>query len=318
MDDGPPLEILEAGTGHGALTLHLARAIHAANSPCPSPKSVDVLETTSDSLPLSKVGSEDVPSTDGLSKKARSLADWKKRRRAIIHTIDAVAEHSRHAKRIVEGFSSGLYAGNVDFHSGDVGDFMSNQCRARGVSGQIFHHILLDLPGTHNYIVRAAQALRPDGTLVVFSPSVTQIAQVVEVIRKLKLPLSYDQVIELGAGYGGGKQWDVRLVRPRKDRIKTDQRLYQNNSFQTKDKLPRPDREPLGVFGFLRKLFGYGAQGAPQAPSADRTSDNKEEAIWHTICRPSVGHKVVGGGFVGVWRRKKDWESFDEEDAEVE
>ncbi|KFX96568.1 hypothetical protein V490_03275, partial [Pseudogymnoascus sp. VKM F-3557] len=32
----PPLEIFEAGTGHGALTLHLARAIHAAN-PAPPP-----------------------------------------------------------------------------------------------------------------------------------------------------------------------------------------------------------------------------------------------------------------------------------------
>ena len=27
----PPAEILEAGTGHAGLTLHLARAIHAAN-----------------------------------------------------------------------------------------------------------------------------------------------------------------------------------------------------------------------------------------------------------------------------------------------
>lgn len=160
----------------------------------------------------------------------------------------------------------------------------------------MFHHILLDLPGTHHYIMKAAQALKPDGVLVVFSPSVTQIAQCVEVIRKNKLPLSYDQVIELGAGYGGGKQWDVRLVAPRPPK---------SSKKVASEKPPKPQS---GFFGFLGRIFGR-SEPAPAAKAI-------EEEPAFTVCRPLVGHRVVGGGFVGVWRRKKNWESFDEEDEE--
>lgn len=261
------LEILEAGTGHGALTLHLARAIHAANPPRPK-----ATESQDD---------------DGA---------WRKTRQAVVHTLDISRDHSFHARKVVNGFRNGLYAGNVDFHIGSLDHFINAECERRGVNGMMFHHILLDLPGTHHYIMKAAQALKPDGVLIVFSPSVTQIAQCVEVIRKNKLPLSYDQVVELGAGYGGGKQWDVRLVTPRKSRP------------QTVIEEQRP-KSASGFFGFLNRIFGRSQADQAAKPEFIDEPD-------YTVCRPLVRHRVVGGGFVGVWRRKKDWEKFDEEDED--
>jgi len=280
-EETPPLEILEAGTGHGALTLHLARAVNAAN-PTPPP--------TSDT---------------------EACEEWRRKRQAVIHTLDVVPDHSKHAKKVVEGFRNGMYAGAVDFHVGDLGKFIDTECQRRGVNGRIFHHILLDLPGVHEYIVKAAQALRADGTLIVFCPSITQIAQCVEVIRKLKLRLSYDQVVELGAGYGAGKQWDVRLVPAKKKTTPAlNSRRGQESVAMAKNvRQSTTEPSPSGIFGFLRRLFGGAA-----APSPAVSVKSEEEEVYYTVCRPSVGHKVVGGGFVGVWRAKRDWEKSDDED----
>lgn len=301
---GPSLEILEAGTGHGSLTLHLARAIHAANSPSPEfpqagPQPVANAESQSQDHPAD-------PSTP-------EYDTWRKTRRAVVHTLDISREHSLAARKVVRGFRQGIYAGNVDFNVGSIDRFIDSECQRRGVSGKVFHHILLDLPGVHDYITKAAQGLKPDGTLIVFCPSVTQIAQCVEVIQKQKLPLSYQEVIELGAGYGGGKQWDVRLSRARKPRAAQNPKPDDATAAVVKsDQAVRSS----GLFGFLRGLFGGATRAMPAATPEVQVA--VEDETWYTVCRPSVGHRVVGGGFVGVWRRKKDWENFDEEDEAAE
>jgi tRNA (adenine57-N1/adenine58-N1)-methyltransferase len=287
---------LEAGTGHGALTLHLARAIHAANTaPPPAPRII---------APPSLKGKSQANSPEPPAEDPNALAydEWRRTRSAVISTLDISKDHSFHARKVVRGFRKGLYAGHVDFHVGDLGDFIDSECKRRGVNSHLFNHILLDLPGTHEYIVRAAQALRPDGCLIVFSPSVTQIASCVEVIRRLKLPLSYEQVVELGAGYGGGKQWDVRLTKARKPKVPVPETIAAK-------RVSAP--APSGFLGMLRNLF----RGDPSAAEAvPVTTSGAAKDNYHTVCRPLVGHKVIGGGFVGVWRRKKDWEKFDEED----
>ena len=117
----PALEILEAGTGHGALTLYLARAIHAANPP---------QDDTSTSNPR---GAEDVhqgrddannkdPATDVEKppmKIRSSYEHGQDRRQAIIHTIDISPKYSEHAKEIIKGFRQAMYANDVEFHVGD-------------------------------------------------------------------------------------------------------------------------------------------------------------------------------------------------------
>ena len=43
---------------------------------------------------------------------------------------------------------------------------------------------------------------------------------------------------------------------------------------------------------------------------ADRDfARDEERQAWKMICRPKVGGRVVGGGFIGVWRKMKHRET---------
>lgn len=277
LNTEPPLEILEAGTGHGALTLHLSRAIHAGNPPIPTAPSYS--------------GSQDEPEDavylgESLSDLQHSyLESWKQSRRAIIHTLDISPKYSQHAKKIVQGFRHGMYAANVDFHVGDVSNWISKQKVSRRTEQPFLSHVFLDLPNPTHHLANVAPVLHVNGLLAVFNPSITQIAECVEVIREHKMPYLLEQVVELGAGTI--REWDVRAVRPRAT-------LHESNA------------------------------DAPSAPSVNKTSSDSqadqaarddepetalskekegEEEKWVMVCRPKAGQQVIGGGFLGLWRR---------------
>lgn len=357
---GPRLDILEAGTGHGSLTLYLSRAIHGANYPAPTPQvlgsecsTVEPLASAVETKPIvdddaqsngllavnnnldestafttSSLPSEQLaaPSSvkqvaDNIPASIPELAQWKEKRRAIIHTVDVSQRHSRHAQQIIEGYRNGVYANNVDFHVGSVDEFINQEYEKRNEKQQIFDHIILDLPGVHSYMKIAARALRADGCLLVFAPSVTQIARCVEMIRRHRLPLSYDDVIELGPGYTGGKSWDVRAVQPSRFKpSKTTPDHVAEAYFAEEDGIEK--RQPLkptmlGRIGrFFRRIFGIKQYTAwPQKTAAEREAEE-----WVMVCRPKVGGRIVGGGFVGVWRRKgywEPWETVEKEEKEM-
>jgi tRNA A58 N-methylase Trm61 len=174
--DEPKLEILEAGTGHGALTLYLSRAVHAANA-----RSRD----------LHNDGDEDANN----------------HRRAIIHTIDVSPKFSTYAQAVVEGFRKGMYSRNVDFHVGDVSDWVKAAQEARGTK-TFLSHAFLDLPSAENHVETVADALETDGTLIAFNPSITQIIECATKVKNLNVPLDLDRVVELGVNGGtGGREW---------------------------------------------------------------------------------------------------------------
>lgn len=125
---------------------------------------------------------------------------WEKKRRAVVHTLDISAKHSKHAKKIVAGFRRGMYSRNVDFHVGDVSNWIAEQRASRKTEDPFLSHVFLDLPNADSHLANVAPALRPNGMLAVFNPSITQIAECVDIIRKHRLPYLLDQVIELGAG----------------------------------------------------------------------------------------------------------------------
>ncbi|CAN9243005.1 unnamed protein product [Alternaria alternata] len=268
----PPFEILEAGTGHGALTLHLSRAIHAANPPIPrTPSYVSTEEEPEDAVYLG----------ESLSDLQESgLESWKQARRAIVHTLDISSKHSKHAKKIVEGFRHGMYAGNVDFHVGDVSEWIAKQRASRKTEEPFLSHVFLDLPNATSHLANVAPALHPNGLLAIFNPSVTQIAECVQTIREQRLPYLLDQVIELGAGTI--REWDVRAVKPRAP--KQDAHTKQPSE-------PSTDESTDSESG----------QAARDTELAEELS--KEDDKWVMVCRPKVGHQVVGGGFLGLWRR---------------
>ncbi|KAF9699254.1 hypothetical protein EKO04_002941 [Ascochyta lentis] len=286
LNKEPPFEILEAGTGHGALTLHLARAIHAANPPfAKTPDYAINIDEPEDAVYLGESMSDLQETT---------MDSWKSCRRAIVHTLDVSSKHSKHAKKIVQGFRHGLYAGNVDFHVGDVSAWIASQKVTRQTEEPFLNHVLLDLPNAESHLANVAPALHVNGLLAVFNPSITQIAQCVEKIREERLPYLLDQVVELGAGTI--REWDVRAVRPRSTLKKPD----------AKDVPEASDAEPIDP------VKGEEARDRELAVNLA-----KEEEKWAMVCRPKAGQMVVGGGFLALWRRMERPKSKEQSEDEL-
>ncbi|CAF3630466.1 unnamed protein product [Fusarium graminearum] len=211
----PPLEIFEAGTGMGSLTLHLARALNAANPAVPS--------MLRDALCTARYKSQD--NSLELSDEVQAAFDaYRSSRRAILHTLDQNAKHSGGANKLVRQFRRSLYYPTVDFHVGSISDYVASRL-AETDEKPIFSHAILDLPSVEDYASPVIQALHPNGLLVVFAPSISQIARFQTWISKTKQPLRQERVIELDVSTtadgvldtGGGKEWDVKTVVPRSD-----------------------------------------------------------------------------------------------------
>jgi len=278
-EDGEKIELLEAGTGHGALTLHLSRAIHGANSQAPKP--APVLETTEDRSVSESVSNDQQPESDN------ALATWKASRNAVIHTIDISPKYSKHAANIVAGYRHGRYANNVDFHVGDVSEWIKSEHVRRASEAPFLTHAFLDLPATHDHLSAVASALQNDGTLIIFNPSITQILDCVSKIKRQNMPLFLDQALELGNnGSSGGKLWDVRAVKPRAS-SKVQPLEDGSDAVQASESDSSEEsitRDP--------------AQAVKEAKPADPN--------WTFVCRPKVGERITGGGFLGVFRKKND------------
>ncbi|KAK4636203.1 tRNA (adenine(58)-N(1))-methyltransferase TrmI [Fulvia fulva] len=258
--DTTKLEILEAGTGHGSLTLHLSRAIHGFNA------------------------SIDFPTDDQSDSLSRQ---WKTKRHAILHTIDVSPKFSAHAQLVVGGFRQGIYARNVDFHVGDVSEKLCELRRARP-NAQFVSHAFLDLPAAEGHLAAVASALRVDGTLIVFNPSITQINSCATKIKDQRVPLDLEKVVELGVnGSSGGREWDVRFVRPRST-LKAEMEAG-------------PEAEAENGQGSKS-----GLQGSDGSIISDlRASVSMADDKWSMVCRPKVGDRITGGGFLGVWKKRR-------------
>ncbi|KAK1982314.1 adenine-N(1)--methyltransferase [Colletotrichum cereale] len=272
FEAGPPVEIFEAGTGMGALTLYLARAIHGANPPVP-PQLRDALCTAPyerNNLPRKVATDDDETPGYDTSPHALDLAGQPELaalrdrhaagRRAILHTLDINPTSSRMAHSLVRHFRRGMYLPDVDFHVRTIRSYLSSRLSQNG--GRPFlAHAILDLPASQAHADVAVEALQPGGKLVVFYPSVTQILDFVVWAKDTGQPLALDRVVELqtstSGGDGmfrdgtGGRNWEVKVVN-------------------------------------LRKALAEGETGA---------------AATAHVCRPKVGTLVVGGGFVAVFSR---------------
>jgi tRNA (adenine57-N1/adenine58-N1)-methyltransferase catalytic subunit len=259
------LEIFEAGTGHGALTLNLARAIHGANIAAPP-------------TPERKNGKDYESTNEGLEAKAKKEAydTWRAHRRAVVHTLDQSAAYSAHAQKTVQNFRQGMYFPNVDFHVGSIEEYLSG--RMSTTDEAFLDHAILDLPNTHQYLDIVGKALKTNGSLVTWNPSITQINKCVMMVKMENMPFILERVIEVGPGLGGGRDWDVRMVRPRA--------------------LSKSNLEPTtseSEDGFAERILESKDAASVQRPAA--------EDGWEMVCRPKVGIRVIGGGFIALWRK---------------
>lgn len=299
----PTMEILESGTGHGSLTLHLARAIHAANTtppPRPSRSQINYLEGR-----VIRPSEKDTEPTG--EKPAEPVADpaqeewdaWRAQRNAVIHTVDVSPKFSALAQKNIRGFRRGIYAGNTDFYVGPVENWIAQQKQLRKKTGlasltggnpvdPFLSHVILDMPSSNLRIPHVTPMLKRDGLLVVFMPSITQIGECLQLIRDQRLPLVQEKVIELGSGISGGRTWDVR--------------------FATK----KSGADPASWATPSDAEISTPAEADEQSSASDTTSEVStteeppKEGESVLVCRPKVGLRIQGGGFVAVWRRIED------------
>ena len=142
-----------------------------------------------------------------------------------------------------------------------------------------FQHILLDLPKPERYLLGAFRAMKVDGLLLVWAPSVTQLISCVRKIKDGSIGLLMETVVELRGGEP--REWDLRLVRPRKGQ----QAQVQREEEQAKEDVTgEVEENPPSVEVDLEPSDGY-----------------------EMVCRPKVGGRLAGGGFVGVWRKARGW-----------
>lgn len=201
----------------GSLTLHIARAIHAANPPIPP--------TLRKALCEARYKSADDPSTSRLDlapEDQASLDSYLGSRRAILHTLDRNAKHTRSAYQLVRRFRRAQYLPSIDFHVGSVEGYLSDRLAATDQQ-PFLSRAVLDLPGAHDNADRVIQALLPNGLLILFTPSISQIADFQAWALDTKQPVRLEKVLELPVttvsdglnDASGGRQWDVKTVIPR-------------------------------------------------------------------------------------------------------
>ncbi|KAF7901951.1 uncharacterized protein EAF01_007249 [Botrytis porri] len=299
------LEIFEAGTGAGSLTLHLARAIHGANTRAPPiprlPKTKGKITPDDDIYGYGgKFGARNVKMTD-------LYHEWRSQRRAVIHSLDADEHHSRYAQRTVRNYRHGLYFPHIDFHVGSIHDYLSK--RLEETKGVFLDHAILDIPGIQDEMEIVGKCIKPDGRLITWCPSITQHMKCLEIVKGKKLPFVLDRVLELGSQLStGGREWEVRLAKPRA--------LIKAEMKAKVEEMEREDRSKTvsAVDEWLTKISSKDevtsedvetseSESVTVQGSTGEASDHTDMSGWEMICRPKVGDRITGGGFVGVWKK---------------
>nr|POE86910.1 trna (adenine(58)-n(1))-methyltransferase trmi [Quercus suber] len=289
QNEGPALEILEAGTGHGALTLYLSRAIHAANAPIP--RREDAAHSPSSE-------SDDEAFEEVISR-------WKTSRNAVVHSIELNAKHSAHAEKIVYDFRHAMYHSNVDFHVGSVGRWVTAELMRRS-NEPFLSHALLDLPGSEDHLPAVGAALRAAGTLIVFNPSLTQITDCLTKVKEGGLDLELEKVIELGVNGGtGGREWDVRAVMPRSAAGITENIVEEVEKVEEDVTTANQGLEEVDAEAVEERDDGFSSLDESPYPLRAQAAKVLPKTGWKTVCRPKVGELTVGGGFLAVFSKRQ-------------
>jgi tRNA (adenine57-N1/adenine58-N1)-methyltransferase catalytic subunit len=258
-----------------------------------------------------------------------TLEEWRKTRRAIVHTIDVSPKHSKHAQEtVVKGFKKGMYFHNVDFHVSDnvsawlqqradvkitqpdsaapleLADSLQYSWGTREVSHQFLHRALVDIPSSEKVIGSISKHLKFDALLTVWAPNITQIVDCVTEIRQQRLPLHMESVWQLGSG--DRREWEVKAVKTREG-IKIakarGRREMQNGEWREEEKSEAAPNLQMASIEREDSVSEEERYWTLAEASSEGATEETEEAQWKMICRPKVQTLRGIGGFLGVWRR---------------
>lgn len=200
----------------GSLTLHLARALHAANPPVPAS-----LRKAIAAAPYKRYEFGLDLSPEDTARYDAYLAS----RRAVVHTLDRNLKHSKAAHRFIRDFRRALYFPTIDFHVGAIDEFIRGRLAQTG-NRPFLTHAILDLPSAHDNAEDVIEALQPNGLLILFKPSISQIGDFMTWSRTTQQSIRLERVLELptsaiadGRDAFGAREWDVKTVTPRAAQI---------------------------------------------------------------------------------------------------
>ena len=109
-----------------------------------------------------------------------------------------------------------------------------------------------------------------------------------------RLQLEMERVIELGVNGGsGGREGDVRLARPKAARIVEEREREPTTEEDTCKAQTERDETDGSKEGEEAETYAAGVQAdVPQTKPV-------------MVCRPKVGERIQGGGFLGAWRKMR-------------
>ncbi|KAI9893618.1 MAG: hypothetical protein M1814_006414 [Vezdaea aestivalis] len=302
-----PLEILEAGTGHGSVALHISRILQSFNTapplepplllPPPTSK-VTYLKASITSL-MVKRGERHISTLSTTDQAA--YREWRAGRNAILHSVEASSLHASFAERIVHGFRSGLYSGNIDFYHADVVKWV--QERLAGNNGEPFlAHAVLDLPGAKEALTEVSKAIVVGGTVLVFVPNVTQLVECLGLVQEDREGLWLEETLQMDGA--GGRQWEVKMAK-----LRTLRSTKERNNLPISEGIPEEYEGEDNNDGEEDEL-AYGSADEKAVSGGARP----EHAV---VCRPSLGMRYTAGGFLGIFRKRpaanRSWSTVKEE-----
>ncbi|KAF3901635.1 hypothetical protein ABW21_db0206658 [Orbilia brochopaga] len=307
-----PLEILEAGTGHGSLTLHLARAIFAGY--LGKEKPAVILHSVESNPPYSicaqqmfgnfrrgqYVGSGVKFYVDSVEKWLRNELKTRNQARQT-HDPTPVTPAAPEEKANAE------HGHELDQHTNTSSSDETGSSTPSALPSSkdlpFLSACVLDLPDPRPILPLLTRAMRLDAVIGYWAPSITQIVSVVEHIRIQKLPFFVDKVLEFsnGAGASGARPWDVRVAKVR-SRVRAREAaaspLLKTPSGNFHERFLMAGTEAKET-DLLRAAFS----GTP-VPLPTMEEDSKEDpSDFEVVCRPKVGERTQGGGFYLMLRR---------------
>ncbi|KAI9152453.1 hypothetical protein H9P43_009244 [Blastocladiella emersonii ATCC 22665] len=116
-------------------------------------------------------------------------------------SVDLRKAHSTHAAKFVHRFRRAALRDRVTFATGDVAELLP-QLPPQSVDG-----VVLDLLSPWDLVADVARVLRPDASVVVYVPSITQALRVLHAVRAARAPLALEKCIEVDH-----REWELKPV----------------------------------------------------------------------------------------------------------